>query len=318
MEIQDIITDPDRLLVGENITDEYKTDTYVETIVEPLAVVKVKTKDEVVKLVNYAIEKDLKIIARGGGTGVTGAQYPVQENVLIIDVSLMNEIKSLDEETMTLTVEPGVLLHEIQEFVEGKGYFYPPDPGSKFSSIGGNVATNAGGMRAVKYGTTRNYVRSIDVVLPTGEEATLGSLNIKDSSGYDLKDLFIGSEGTLGIITQVQLKILPQPKYKKSILIAFDEIFGATNGVITILNNDIMNPTALEIFEKSSIRHSEEMLNQPLQSQVGDAYILMTLDDDSTKSLNNRSEKVAALMKEHSLEVVELNPEEEKNRMEFA
>src|SRR5690606_2622012 len=120
-------------------------------------------------------------------------------------------------------------------------------PGSKYSSIGGNVATNAGGMRAVKYGTTRDYVRAIDVVLPTGEEVSLGSLNIKDSSGYDLKDLFIGSEGTLGIITKVQLKVLPQPQVIQSILIAFDDVFAAANGVIKILNNGI-NPTALELF----------------------------------------------------------------------
>lgn len=311
MKLDEIIPDSSRLLIGEQITDEYKTDTYADGIIPPIAVAKVKSKDEIIKLVNYCIEKDYKIIARGGGTGVTGAQHPFQENTIIIDVSLMNRIIGLDEETMTLTVEPGVLLHEVQEFVESKGYFYPPDPGSKYSSIGGNVATNAGGMRAVKYGTTRDYVRAIDVVLPTGEEVTLGSLNIKDSSGYDLKDLFIGSEGTLGIITKVQLKVLPQPQVIQSILIAFDDVFAAANGVIKILNNGI-NPTALELFEKETIRYSEQMLNEPLQTQKGEAYILMTLDDDSTDSLNHRVKKVAELLKEKEIEVLPLNLEEEK------
>src|SRR5690606_11137967 len=110
--------------------------------------------------------KDLPIIVRGEGTGVTGAQVPTVGKELIIDMQLMNRILELDEETMTLTVEPGVLLKDIQEFTEAKGYFYPPDPGSKNSTIGGNVATNAGGMRAVKYGTTRDYIREMEVVLP--------------------------------------------------------------------------------------------------------------------------------------------------------
>src|SRR5699024_3324521 len=125
------------------------------------------------------------------------------------DVHLMSEIGELDEETLTLTVESGVLVGDIHNYVEKKGYFYPPDPASKHSSIGGNVATNAGGLRAVKYGTTRDYVHEMTVVLPGGEDMTLGSLNIKSSSGYDLKDLFIGSEGTLGVTTQIKLRLLP-------------------------------------------------------------------------------------------------------------
>ena len=223
----------------------------------------------------------------------------------------MDRIISLDEETMTLTVEPGVLLKDIQAYVEEKGYFYPPDPGAKLSSIGGNVATNAGGMRAVKYGTTRDYVRSIDVVLPTGEAVTLGSLNIKDSSGYNLKDLFIGSEGTLGIITQVQLKLLPQPKYKQSLLIAFESLSRATKGVLILLQAGIQ-PAALELFEESTIKHSEKMLKEQLPSQIGNTYILMTLDDDTKTSLDSRTQKVIGLMENEALESVILTPEQEK------
>lgn len=121
---------------------------------------------------------------------MAGSQYPIHGNELIIDVHLMNKIIELDEETFTLTVEPGVLVGDIHQFVESRGYLYPPDPASKHSSIGGNVATNAGGLRAVKYGVTRDYVRELTVVLPSGEDMTMGSLNIKSSSGYDLKDLY--------------------------------------------------------------------------------------------------------------------------------
>ena len=168
-----------------------------------------KTHEEVVAIVQFAKEKKLTLIARGAGTGVAGSQVPVHGEELIIDLKLMNQIGELDEETFTLTVEPGALVGDIHQFVESKGYFYPPDPASKHSSIGGNIATNAGGLRAVKYGTTRDYVREMTVVLPSGEEMTLGSLNIKASSGYDLLDLFIGSEGTLGITTQIKLRLLP-------------------------------------------------------------------------------------------------------------
>ncbi|GAA0473916.1 FAD-binding oxidoreductase [Alkalibacterium indicireducens] len=149
----------------------------------------------------------------------------------------MDTITELDEETLTLTVEPGVLVGDIHTYVESKGYFYPPDPASKHSTIGGNVATNAGGLRAVKYGTTRQYVREMTVVLPSGESMTLGSKNIKDSSGYDLKDLFIGSEGTLGITTQIKLKLIPLPKASLSILLAFDTVQEATDATLAILTS---------------------------------------------------------------------------------
>lgn len=181
-------------------------DYYVKDIPAVHAVALPKIHQEVMELVKYANANDLLIIARGAGTGVAGAQVPIHGNELIIDLNLMNRIIELDEETFTLTVEPGVLVGEIHQFVESKSCFYPPDPASKHSSIGGNVATNAGGLRAVKYGTTRDYIREMTVVLANGEEMTLGSLNIKSSSGYDLLDLFIGSEGTLGITTQIKLR----------------------------------------------------------------------------------------------------------------
>jgi len=309
--LNEIINDSERLFTKENIPEAYKTDTYVENIPDIHAVGLAKTTKEVKNLVDYAIENDLKIIARGAGTGVAGSQVPIHGDELIIDVSKMNNIIDLDEETMTLTVEPGVLLSEIQSYVEDHGYYYPPDPGSKHSTIGGNVVTNAGGMRAVKYGTTRDYVRAMEVVLPTGEVVTLGSLNIKDSSGYDLKNLFIGSEGTLGIITKVYLKFLPMPKFKQSTLLAFDSINNATAGVLRILAEGI-EPTALELFEKDTIKYSEEFLKTKLESQKGDAYVLMTLDGDDMDSMKRREETVQRLLKDTAVEIISLNTEQEK------
>ena len=161
MHLEDIINDNNRLFMEDRISEEYKTDYFYHTVADMHAVALPINTDEVIGLVKYAVQKDIPIVVRGAGTGVTGAQVPFVGGELVIDMKLMNRILDLDEETMTLTVEPGVLLQDIQEFVEQRGYFYPPDPGSKHSTIGGNVATNAGGMRAVKYGTTRDYVRSL-------------------------------------------------------------------------------------------------------------------------------------------------------------
>lgn len=167
-------------------------------------------------------------------------------------------------------------------------------------------------MRAVKYGTTRDYVRELEVVLPDGNLVTLGSLNIKNSSGYDLKNLFIGSEGTLGITTKIKLKLLSLPKYKQSILLAFDSLQEASNAVITILKNGI-EPTALELFEKGTIEYSERYLNMKLQSQLGKAYILMTIDGNDKDVLNHQIITVNHLLSNKSREIIVLgNDEEEK------
>ena len=181
---------------------------------------------------------------------------------MIIDVHLMDKIIELDEETLTLTVEPGVLVGDIHDYVEKKGYFYPPDPASKHSTIGGNVATNAGGLRAVKYGTTRDYVREMTVVLPNAEEMTLGSLNIKSSSGYDLKDLFIGSEGTLGITTNIRLKLVPLPKANVTILQAFETVQQATEATLEILKSGA-DPSGVELFERSALYYAEQNFGYP-------------------------------------------------------
>lgn len=310
MEIQNIIKDKTRLFLGDDIPEAYLSDVYIRDVKKAYAVALPITKEEVIELVKFANENNIIIIARGASTGVAGSQIPVLGGELIIDFNKMNNIIDFDEETLTLTVEPGVLLQDIQEYVEKKGYFYPPDPGSKHSTIGGNVSTNAGGMRAVKYGTTRDYVKVIDVVLPNGDATTLGSLNIKHSSGYDLTDLFIGSEGTLGLITQIKLKVLPLPKFSKSMILAFEDVVDGTDTVIEILKQGY-NPTALELFEKDTVVYSEKFLNLKFQSQVGHAYILLTFDGNNEDEILNNFKEVEALATK-ALEVVFLDEENEE------
>lgn len=311
LHLEEIIKDTSRLFVGDAVPDLYYHDTYVKNINPVYAVALPKTHDEVKALVQFAVEKDLVIIARGAGTGVAGAQVPIQGNELIIDVHLMDKIIELDEETLTLTVEPGVLVGDIHDYVEKKGYFYPPDPASKHSTIGGNVATNAGGLRAVKYGTTRDYVREMTVVLPNAEEMTLGSLNIKSSSGYDLKDLFIGSEGTLGITTNIRLKLVPLPKANVTILQAFDTVQQATEATLEILKSGVY-PSGVELFERSALYYAEQNLGYPLKSQVGEAYLMISLDGNDQAELDHRIELAESVTRTLTLESHVLTGDEAK------
>lgn len=304
-----IINDNTRLFLKGNIPEEYTMSYYMEINPNIKAVVKPINKEEVAKVVKYCYDNDLTFLVRGSGTGAAGSQFTTKDDIVIIDLTLMDKIINFDEETLTLTVEPGVHLGSVQEFVENKPYFYPPDPGAKNSTIGGNVSTNAGGMRAVKYGTTRDYVKSIEVVLPTGEVATFGSLNVKDASGYDLKDLIIGSEGTLAVITEIKLKVIPRPAFEKSIVLAFDETLDATNTVLNILNGGF-NPSALELFERGTIKYSEDFLKQKFPSQKGNAYVLATFDNNNEESLNDTVNKVISLFENKTAEIVSLDTKE--------
>ncbi|HIZ71601.1 MAG TPA: FAD-binding oxidoreductase [Candidatus Atopostipes pullistercoris] len=313
MELQEIIKEKDRLFIGEEVPKEYLTDPYIEKIPDVYAVALPTRHEEVVELVKFAKEKQLTIIARGAGTGVAGAQVPIHGQELIIDVKLMNRILGLDEETFTLTVEPGVLVGDIHQYVESLGYFYPPDPASKHSSIGGNVATNAGGIRAVKYGVTRDYVREMTVVLPSGEEMTLGSLNIKSSSGYDLLDLFIGSEGTLGITTEIKLRLLPLPEMEQTMLISFEDVFKATEGALAILASGA-NPSEIELFEKEAVYYAEEHLGYPLQSQLGEAYLLVALDGNNELELKARINTIINDIEPLSLEILSFTDSDEARK----
>lgn len=311
MKIQDIIKDDSRLFVGELIPEQYTMDQYMGQLKPLYAVALPKNHEEIVELVKFAIQEDLKIIARGAGTGVAGAQVPIDGNELIIDVSLMNKIIKLDEETFTLTVQPGVLIGDIHEYVESRGYFYAPDPASKHSSIGGNVATNAGGLRAVKYGVTRDYVKQLKVVLPTAETMELGSLNIKSSSGYDLLNLFIGSEGTLGITTEIKLKIIPLPKQSYSILLSFEDVFKATEATLTLLNSGA-DPSEIELFEKDAVYYATQLLGYQLPTKQGNAYLLVEIDGNDRSELDIRLDSVIESVKHLALESVALTNAEEK------
>ncbi len=273
----------DRVFQGEAISEDYSHDELGGICSYPDLLIKAKSTQEISSLMRFCDQQRIPVVIRGSGTGLVGSSVAICGG-LMIDMSLMNQIIELDKDNMTVTAEPGVLLMELAEYVEGRGCFYPPDPGEKSATIGGNISTNAGGMRAVKYGVTRDYVRGLTVVLPGGDVLELGGKTAKNSSGYALKDLIIGSEGTLAVITQVILKVLPLPAVRVSLLIPFPEFEKALAVVPAILSSKVL-PTAVEFMERETILFAEDFLGKRFPDSSAPVYLLLTFDGSDQSSV---------------------------------
>lgn len=273
--LREIIPDESRL-VFDHIPPEFLSDTLGRRKGEASALVFAKSTEEVSKLLQYAHANRIPVTPRGAGTNLVGSTVPVDGGI-ILDLSQMNRILELDTETMTITVEPGLLLQDLQDYVEEHNLFYPPDPGEKASSIGGNISTNAGGMRAVKYGVTRDYVRGLEVVTADGTVLTVGGKNVKDASGLSLKHLYIGSEGTLAVITKCILKVIPKPETSLSILVPYPDLTTGIGSVLNILRADA-NPTAVEFMERNVVRVGEDFSGVRYPCPEAGSYILLTFD----------------------------------------
>ena len=273
--LKNIIPDESRL-VFDHIPPEYLSDTLGRRKGEASALVFAKSTEEVSKVLQFAYANKIPVTPRGAGTNLVGSTVPVDGGI-ILDLSQMNRILELDTETMTITVEPGLLLQDLQAYVEEHNLFYPPDPGEKASSIGGNISTNAGGMRAVKYGVTRDYVRGLEVVTADGTVLTVGGKNVKDASGLSLKHLYIGSEGTLAVITKCVLKVIPKPEASLSILVPYPDLKTGIGSVLSILRADA-NPTAVEFMERNVVKLGEDFSGVRYPCPEAGSYILLTFD----------------------------------------
>ena len=283
-ELLKIIGDESRVIT-DNIERKYLSDNLERRIGSAGAVVFPVSTQEVSELLKYAYTNQIPITPRGAGTNLVGSTVPHGDGI-VIDVSLMNHILELDEETFTATVEPGVILQDFQAFVESKGLFYPPDPGEKKASIGGNISTNAGGMRAVKYGVTRDYVMGLEVVLADGTVLTAGGKNRKDTTGLDLKEIVIGSEGTLAIITKCVLKLIPKPEKSISILVGYESLKAGIESVQKIIQANI-NPTAIEFIERKVVQLGEDFLHLQFPLTDAKAYLLLTFDGKESEITEN-------------------------------
>lgn len=283
----------DRVYTGSSISEDYSHDELGGIESMPEVMVEVLNTEEVSKVMKHAYENNIPVVARGSGTGLVGASVPIHGGIMI-NMTKMNKIKELDENNLTLTVEPGVMLMEISKYVEDRDFFYPPDPGEKTATIAGNINTNAGGMRAVKYGVTRDYVRGLEVVLPNGEILKVGGKVVKNSSGYSIKDLLCGSEGTLGVVTEATLKLLPLPKKVVSLLIPFPNLDLAISTVPKIIKSKAA-PTAIEFMQREVILAAEEFLDKKFPDNSSDAYLLLSFDGNTLEEVEKNYDTVAKL-----------------------
>ena len=304
------ITAPDRVYTGQDINDDFTHDEMIEYgKFSPEVVVEVSNTQEISSILRYAYEHVIAVTPRGSGTGLCGGAVALYGGILI-SVAKMNKILEIDEENLTVTVEPGVLLMELAKVVAEKELFYPPDPGEKTATIGGNVMTNAGGTRAVKYGVTRDYVRGMEIVLPDGEIIEIGGKVAKNSSGYSLKDLLIGSEGTLGIVSKLILKLLPLPQRTISLLAPFPTLNNCIDTVPVLFRSKLI-PTAVEFMEEEVIEAAEEYLGKAFPDKSANAYLLLTFDGDATAEVEKASDQAAqVLLKEGAIDVFIADTEE--------
>ncbi|HXA80024.1 MAG TPA: FAD-linked oxidase C-terminal domain-containing protein [Opitutaceae bacterium] len=242
----------------------------------PRVVVFPRHTQDVSAVLKLAHAHHAPVVTRGSGTGLSGGSVPV-EGAIVLCLVKMDKILELDPRNFTLRAEAGVVTQKIYETADAAGLFYPPDPGSmKVSTIGGNVAENAGGLRGLKYGVTRNYVMGLEVVLANGDICSLGNKCVKDVAGYNLRDLFIGSEGTLGVVTQVLLKLLPKPAARQTLLATYAAMDAAAETVSAIIAAKII-PCTLEFLDRKTIRCVEDFTHVGLPT---DAEALLLIETD--------------------------------------
>lgn len=292
------MTDPGRVWVGDAIATEYFHDempnygTY-----QPDLYVEVLNKEEISAIMAYAYEQNIPVVCRGAGTGLAGGAS-CKFGGIMLSVMRMNKIYPVDHKNQTITVQPGALLLDVQAAAKAEGLFYPPDPGEKTASIGGNVITNAGGMKAVRYGLTRDFVRCIEAVLPDGSIVNFSSNVVKNTTGYDIKDLVIGSEGTLCILTEVTLKLLPAPNKSCTMVIPFNSLEECADMVPVILELPFV-PTAIEFLERELIDMVEKNLKKPLPVSEGEAVLIVMYDASTQNELDTAVEMLCEKALEH-------------------
>ena len=262
----------------------------------PDIVIRPLTTEEVSKVMAIAYEHGIPVTARGAASGRTGGSVPVQGGISL-SLDRMTKIIELDEANMMVTAEPGVRTIDLYDHCAAKGLFFPPDPASwKMSTIGGNVAENAGGMRAVKYGVTGDYVMGLEVVLADGTVLKTGGKAIKNVTGYDMTSLFVGSEGTLGIVTKALFKLIPMPKMRGTIQIMFKSLDDGCATINKMLKSDIV-PSAAEIIDKISLDAVARRSKMNLDANVESCVIIET-DGESQEALDLQAKRIEAVAKE--------------------
>ncbi|MBS1756170.1 MAG: FAD-binding protein [Bacteroidetes bacterium] len=293
-------------ILGSNnvFTDEESLDKYAHDETEnlhflPDIVIKPRTAEELSEVVKICNENKIPVTPRGAGTGLSGGALP-QFGGVLVSFERMNSIIEIDERNLQVTTEPGVITEVLQNAVKEKGLFYPPDPSSRGSCfIGGNIAENSGGPKAVKYGVVKDYVLNLQVVLPTGQIIWTGANVLKNSTGYNLTQLMVGSEGTLGLVTKIVLKLLPHPRYDLLMLVPFNDIEKAGAAVSAIFRAGF-TPSALELVEVNALKIVSKFVDSTAVTVSDDvaAHLIIEVDGNHMETLMSEMESIATLLTE--------------------
>jgi glycolate oxidase len=276
---------------------KYGSDETEKLHYSPQVVVKPRTTEEISKLLILANQHLIPVTPRGAGTGLTGGALP-HLGGLVISMERFNSILEIDERNLQVTTEPGVITEILQNTVKEKGLFYPPDPASKGSCfIGGNISENSGGPKAVKYGVVKDYVLNLEIVLPTGEIIWTGSNVLKNATGYNLTQLIVGSEGTLGIVTKIVLRLIPHPKFDLLMLAPFNSVEKASEAVSAIFRAGI-TPSAMELMEIESIKLASKLCEStaiPITEGL-EAHLIIEVDGNDLDVLMKDMEAIAEVL----------------------
>ncbi len=295
---QSIVGEQYILVDDENL--QYYGHDYTEHLqFYPEVVLKPKNTEEISAIMKVCNEHHLPVTPRGGGTGLSGGALPHLGGV-VLSTERLNSILEIDERNLQVTTEPGVITEVLQNAVKEKGLFYPPDPSSKGSCfIGGNIAENSGGPKAVKYGVVKDYVLNLEVVLPSGEIIWTGANVLKNSTGYNLTQLMVGSEGTLGIVTKIVLKLIPHPKFDLLMLVPFASLENASAAVSAIFRAGF-TPSALELIEIDALKIVSAMVESstvPVNDEIA-AHLIIEVDGNNMDVLMGEMEAIAALLEQ--------------------
>jgi glycolate oxidase len=291
--------------VDEETLKNYGHDETEHLLYLPSVVVKPHTAEEISAIMTFCNEDRIPVTPRGGGTGLSGGALPNLGGVLI-SMERFNSILHIDERNLQVTTEPGVITEVLQNAVKEKGLFYPPDPSSRGSCfIGGNISANSGGPKAVKYGVVRDYVLNLQIVLPTGEIIWTGANVLKNSTGYNLTQLVVGSEGTLGIVTKIVLKLIPLPKYDLLMLVPFKSLEKAGEAVSAIFRAGF-TPSGLELVEVEALKIVSDFINNTLVPIPDDiaAHLIIEVDGNNMDVMMSEMEAISELMMSYEAEDV--------------
>jgi len=289
------VTGGSNIIIDQEKMIDYSGDEFSQDYIRhfPDVVVKPENTGQVCAIVKIASKNRIPLTVRGGGTGLCGGCVPVFGGI-VLTFEKMNRVVEVDTDNLMAVAEAGCTLADFYTAIQGTGLFFPPHPGDEGATIGGVIATNAGGARAVKYGVIRNFVRGIEVVLADGSVTTMGGKLIKSSTGYSLMNLMIGSEGTLGIITKAIISLSPEPAAMYTLVAPYDNLSDAIKTVPSIIQNKML-PMAIEFAERDSIAVTEDFMNKKWPCQNGKADLLVIIDGSSEDEVMSLAEKIGEI-----------------------